>query len=113
MSTSERDRSAARSGVAAAKTPCPEVSALVQAAQRDLTHVADLLAEEADCLVALVLLARAAKNTDEAVFALLENHAQSNRKDPYDIPTRGMIDSFYLDEKELPCLTRSPTPFRT
>jgi len=68
------------------------VAALVEAAQRDLAHVADLLAEEGDCLVALVLLARAAKSTDEAVFALLDGHAATTRKDPYKIPTRGMLD---------------------
>lgn len=92
MSTSERDRSAAMFGVTATNTACPEVAALVQAAQRDLAHVADLLAEESDCLVALVLLARAAKSTDEAVFALLDGHAAKARKDPYNIPTRGMLD---------------------
>ena len=93
MSTSERNGSAARFGAAVANTPCPEVAALVQAAQRDLAHVADLLAEETDCLVKLLLLARAAKNTDEAVFALLDEHAAHSRKDPYNIPTRGMVGS--------------------
>ena len=92
MSTSERNRSAASSGVSAANTACPEVAALVRAAQRDLAHVEDMLAEPGDCLVALVLLARAAKSTDEAVFALLDDHAANARKDPYNIPTRGMLD---------------------
>ena len=80
MSTSERTGSAATFEAAAPNTPRPEVAALVQAAQRDLAHVVDLLAEESDCLVALVLLARAAKNTDEAVFALLDGHAANARK---------------------------------
>ena len=97
MTTSETDRSAAAFGAAAADAPCPEVAALVEAAQRDLVHVADLLTEEADCLVALVLLARAAKRTDEAVFALLESHAASARKDPQNIPTRGMIDFHHYE----------------
>ena len=98
MSTSEKDRSTATFGVAAADAPCPEVGALVEAAQRDLVHVADLLAETGDCLVALVLLARAAKNTDEAIFALLDDRAVHVRKDPYHIPARGMIGSLYHDE---------------
>ena len=79
MSTTEESRSTATFGAAGANTPWPEVAALVQAAQRDLAHVADLLAEETDCLVALVLLARAAKNADEAVFALLDKHAADVR----------------------------------
>jgi hypothetical protein len=92
VNTSERNKSAAIFGATATNTACPEVAALVQAAQRDLAHVVDLLAEESDCLVALVLLARAAKNTDEAVFALLDGHAANARKDPYNIPTMGMLD---------------------
>jgi hypothetical protein len=92
VNTSERNRSAAIFGVAAPNTPRPEVAALVRAAQHDLALVVDLLAEETDCLVALVLLARAAKNTDEAVFALLDGHAANARKDPYNIPTRGMLN---------------------
>ena len=91
MSTSERNGSAATFGVTATNAACPEVAALVQAAQRDLAHVADLLTEETDCLVTLVLLARAAKSTDEAVFALLDGHAANARRDPHNIPTRGML----------------------
>lgn len=88
-------------GGAAATAPCPDVAALVEAAQRDLVHVADLLAEEADCLVALVLLARAAKRTDEAVFALLESHAANVREDQQNIPTRGLLDFVHHHQRSL------------
>jgi len=101
MTTTEKGGTRAGFTAAVATTPCPEVAALVEAAQRDLVHVADLLAEEADCLVALVLLARAAKRTDEAVFALLESHAASVREDPQNIPTRGMLDFVHHHERSL------------
>ncbi len=101
MTTTEKDGTRGVLGIAAATTPCPEVAALIDAAQRDLVHVADLLTEETDCLVALVLLARAAKRTDEAIFALLESHAASAGKDPQNIPTRGMLDSVQHHKRSL------------
>jgi uncharacterized protein (DUF2336 family) len=72
---------------------CAEVARLVAQAQRDLSHVQDLIAEEGDCVVATVLLARAARNTDDAVFVLLDAHAAGGREDPWNIPLWGMIDS--------------------
>ena len=72
---------------------CAEVARLVASAQRDLNHVEDLLAEEGDCLVALVLLARAARSADDAVFALLDAHAADGTQDPWKIPTGGMVGS--------------------
>lgn len=47
---------------------CAAVVELVARTRRDLSHVEDLIAAEGDCLVALVLLARAARSTDDAVF---------------------------------------------
>jgi len=101
MTTTENGEAGTAFTAAVATTPCPEVAALVESAQRDLVHVADLLAEATDCLVALVLLARAAKRTDEAVFALLESHAASAREDPQNIPTRGMLDSVHHHKRSL------------
>jgi hypothetical protein len=72
---------------------CAEVARLVAETQRDLGHVQDLIAEEGDCLVALVLLARAARNADDAVFTLLDTRAAGGSADPGKIPIWGMLDS--------------------
>lgn len=73
--------------------PCGEVVRLVAAAQRDLAHVGDLIADGGDCLVALALLARAARDADDAVFALLAARATGGDQDPWKIPTGGMVSS--------------------
>ena len=52
-----------------------ELATLVSAARRDLEDVEVVLSRGDDCLVALVVLARAAKRADDAVFALLDAHA--------------------------------------
>jgi len=56
-------------------TTSSELATLVAAARRDLEDVEAELSRGDDCLFALVVLARAAKRADDAVFALLDAHA--------------------------------------
>jgi hypothetical protein len=57
------------------RTTSSEPATLVAAARRDLEEVEAALSRGDDCLVALVILARAAKRADDAVFVLLDAHA--------------------------------------
>ena len=72
---------------------CAEVARLAAQAQRDLGHAEDLIAQEGDCLVTLVLLSRAAKSADDAVFMLLDARAAEAAKDPRPIPVGGLLGS--------------------
>jgi hypothetical protein len=57
------------------RTTSSELATLVAAARHDLEAAEAALSRGDDCLVALVVLARAAKRADDAVFALLDAHA--------------------------------------
>ena len=57
------------------RTTSSELATLVAAARRDLEDVEAALARGDDCLLALVVLARATKRADDALFALLDAHA--------------------------------------
>jgi hypothetical protein len=57
------------------RTTSSELAALVAAARHGLEEAEAALSHGDDCLVALVVLARAAKRADDAVFALLDAHA--------------------------------------
>ncbi len=57
-----------------------EVSTLVAAARHDLEEAEAALSHGDDCLVALVVLARAAKRVDDAVFAFLDARAAGAAK---------------------------------
>jgi hypothetical protein len=61
---------------------------LVAAARRDLEDVEAALARSRegdwDCLIALVVLARAARTADDATFALLDAHALGRRLEAND-----------------------------
>jgi hypothetical protein len=57
------------------RTTSSEPATLVAAARRDLEDVEASLSRGDDRLVALVILARAAKRADDAVFALLDAYA--------------------------------------
>jgi hypothetical protein len=61
------------------RTTLSELATLVAAARRDLEDVEAALSRGDDCLIALVVLARAAKRADDAVFALLDAHAAADR----------------------------------
>jgi hypothetical protein len=57
------------------RTTIRELATLIAAARRDLEDVEAALSRGDDCLAALVVLARAAKRADDAMFALLDARA--------------------------------------
>ena len=50
----------------------PTAAALMEGARRDLSYAEELLAGGGDRLLALVVVARAARRADDATFALLD-----------------------------------------
>ena len=56
-------------------TASPEAASLIAAARRDLRYAESVLASDADPLLAVIAIARAAKCADDATFALLDEVA--------------------------------------
>lgn len=61
-------------------TAGPEAASLIEAARCDLRYAESILASEADPLLAVIAVARAAKSVDDATFALLDEVVAGSRR---------------------------------